>query len=176
MKVWRERIGLEDTQIGKIIDKASFKIQKTSKIILGLTSHPVFMDSHFEDYNHVIAIEAQLQDNTTRWLPIIDREGMPGPYIYSFNWVKWTFRVNSPKIDQENLIRGIRDFTLFWAHQNGLDINNIRFNIKVKKIRIPKKWEKDFLQKQLDNSWISGGYVTWKNNEFQANLKDIEEL
>ena len=46
---WREPIGLEDTQIGKIIDKASFKTsRKISKILLGLTSHPVFMDSHFE--------------------------------------------------------------------------------------------------------------------------------
>ena len=176
IKDFRQNIGFDDTFGGVIINKASFEIRKISQVFLGVTSHPVFMDAHFKNYNHIIAIQAVLDNGKEVWLPIIGKKGMPVNYIYSFNWVKWTWRVNNPTINKRNLSKGVRDFTAFWAHKNGYDLNDIRFNLKVKKTEIPRHWEKDFLQKQLNNPWLSGGYVTWKNEKFYSNIKDIESL
>src|SRR3546814_2927223 len=75
--------------------------------------------------------------------------------LIGHNWVKYTFRVNSPNIDQEALKDGIRDFTSFWAHKKGISLHNAIFEIRVKKNLQPTKWEKDFLKKQLANPWLS---------------------
>src|SRR3546814_8295382 len=61
--------------------------------------------------------------------------------LIGHNWVKYTFRVNSPNIDQEALKDGIRDFTSFWAHKNGISLHNAIFEIRVKKNLQPTKWE-----------------------------------
>lgn len=45
-----------------------------------------------------------------------------------------------------------------------------------KKIESTDKWEKDFLNKQIAKPWIDGGYIEWKNKEFQPHIKDIEAL
>ena len=172
----KESTGFNNSEIGYIVNRASMSIHEQSKIFLGMTNHPVFMDSHFKNYNHIIALEAITNNGKKIWLPIVGKEGMPEYYDYSFNWVKWTFRVNSPEISNIELSKGIRDFTSFWAHKNDLQLNDLRINLKVKKTEIPKKWEKNFLQTQLDNPWLSGGYVMWRNGEFYAFIKDIESL
>ncbi len=176
VRIVKNYSGLSDMALVQQIDMFSDLITNKSRTFFGITSHPVFMDGHFDNYNHIIAIEAELQDGKKVFLPIIDEEGNPDYYIYSFNWVKWTFRINSPSIDTDHLRKGIRDFTAFWVYKNNLDLKDIKFNVKVKKIDIPKEWKSNFLKNQLSKPWISGGYVEWKNEEFYSHIKDIESL
>ena len=143
---------------------------------MGVTTHAVFMDTHFNEYNHIVAIEAILDNGEKLWLPIIDKDGNPDKYAYSFNWVKWTFRINSPKIDQTKLEKGIRDFTAFWAYKNEINLNTTKFMIKVKKVDIPTRWEEDFLSKQIAKPWLDGGYVEWETGTFYSFVKDIEKI
>ncbi len=75
-----------------------------------------------------------------------------------------------------NLNKGVRDFTAFWAYKNNINLDDAKFLIKVKKIDTPNGWEKDFLNKQIAKPWIDGGFVEWKNKEFISNIKDIESL
>src|SRR3546814_18120118 len=121
------------------------------------------MDTHFYNYNHSIGV-VYIQDQQEVWLPLTEEDGKPGNYLIGHNWVKYTFRVNSPNIDQEALKDGIRDFTSFWAHKNGISLHNAIFEIRVKKNLQPTKWEKDFLKKQLANQWLSAGSVHWKKD------------
>lgn len=176
IRIIKNYSGLSEIVLVQKMDVLSDLITNKSRTFFGITSHPVFMDDHFNNYNHIIAIEAQFVNGEKVFLPIIDKEGKPDFYNYSFNWVKWTWRVNSPNIDPEKLSNGVRDFTAFWVYKNNLDLKNIRFNVKVKKIEIPEEWEKDFLKKKLAKPWISGGYVEWKNEEFYSHIKDIESL
>lgn len=172
----KTQIGIKESPIEKFTMNISKPIKKLSQSFFGITTHAVFMDSHFDDYNHIVAIEAHLDDGRKIWLPIIDEKGTPGHFIYSFNWVKWTFRVNNRNVNKENLTKGIRDFTAFWAHKNNIDLNTTRFVVKVKKVEVPREWKENFLSKQIQKPWIEGGYVEWKDNKFYSSIKDIESL
>lgn len=176
LKKSKNTIGFTDSSLEKGIQMVSKPLRVLSKTFFGITTHAVFMDTHFDDYNHIIAIEADLKDGRKIWLPIIDKEGNPDWYNYSFNWVKWTFRVNNRNINQKQLNKGIRDFTAFWAHKNGIDLRDAKFLVKVKKVDIPKHWEENFLEKQIAKPWVSGGYVEWKNEKYYPSVKDIEKL
>lgn len=172
----RKKIGLDGTQVERMIETVATPTRKASKIFLGITNHPVFMDWHFNGYNHIIGIEAKLKDGTRIWVPIIDRKGHSTFYAYSFTFVKWTFRVNGPKVDEYRLQKGIRDFTAFWLYKNGMNTTNAHFNVWVKKIDIPNAWENNFLEKQTQNKWIDAGSVDWVDNTFHFRLIEIESL
>ncbi|MFN3020010.1 DCC1-like thiol-disulfide oxidoreductase family protein [Chryseobacterium sp. TY3] len=172
----RQKIGVEDNKLNKKIERTAKSIESIAQTYIGITHHAVFMDYHFNEYNHIIAVT--YKDNLGRetWLPIINQEGTPGSYLYGFNWVKWSFRVNHNKIDQNNLEKGIGDFTAFWAYKNGADLNDATFTIKVKKIDTPKSWEKDFLKKQMQKPWKDVGTARWRDKEYFIDIPIIEEL
>lgn len=176
MKI-RGYTGVDRTLLGRKVAGFSDDLHTVSKAIFGITSHAVFMDGHFKNYNHIVAVVYKGNNGEREFLPIIDKDGMPGPYIYGFNWVKWTFRVNSPKVKEQQLIKGIRDFTAFWAHKNNIDLDSATFEIKVKKIDVPMEWEYDFLNKQIQKPWINAGEVQWKDTEFKPNIPvEIEDI
>ena len=173
----KDSIGFKGTKTDKYISQLSYNIDSVTKKFLGSTAHPVFMDFHFNKYNHIIALVYIDKNNKEHWLPIIDKNGQPDYYIYGSNWVNWTFRVNSPNINQSKLNSGIERYTAFWAKKNRItDLSEARFEVRVKKIDIPKGWEKDFLNKQIAKTWIYGGYVEWKDKKFISHIKDIESL
>jgi predicted DCC family thiol-disulfide oxidoreductase YuxK len=173
----KDTIGFKDTKTDQFFSRLSHDIEHVTRKFLGSTAHPVFMDGHFNNYNHIIALVYIDKNNKEHWLPIIDKNGQPDYYIYGFNWVKWTFRVNSPNINTEILNKGVRDFTAFWAKKcMKIDLSEARFEVRVKKIDIPKGWEKDFLNKQIAKPWMDGGFIEWKDNTFISHIKNIEKL
>ena len=172
----KEKIGFSETSFASIIDIPSRIIYKLTSVFLGITSHGVFMDAHMDDYNHIIAVQALLPNGDKQFIPLINENGQPEYYNYSFNWVKYTFRVSSPNIDQIVLSRGLRDFSAFWLHKNNLEGEDIKFNVLVKKIDSPKNWSYDFLNIQINKPWIDGGQIEWNNKMFSENIKDIESL
>ncbi|MFV0172835.1 DCC1-like thiol-disulfide oxidoreductase family protein [Empedobacter falsenii] len=172
----RQKIGVEDNKLNKKIERTAKSIESIGQTYIGITHHAVFMDYHFSEYNHVIAVTYIDNLGNEAWLPIIKQDGTPGSYLYGFNWVKWSFRVNHNKINQNNLEKGIRDFTAFWAKKNGIDLNDANFTIKVKKIDTPKDWEKDFLKKQMQKPWKDVGTARWRDKEYFIEIPIIEEL
>lgn len=172
----RYKIGIADLQLVKASENFAYKSEDFSKAFFGITHHGVFMDSHFNGYNHTIAVVYKSPTGQEKWLPIFDQDGTPGNYLFGALWVKWTFRVDAPLIKRQQFLNGIRDFTAFWAYNNGIDLRNAVFEIKVKKSRDPKVWEKDFLNTQLKNPWLEAGTVTWTNNTFSQNVKIIEKM
>ncbi|MBO9153255.1 DCC1-like thiol-disulfide oxidoreductase family protein [Chitinophaga sp. GCM10012297] len=178
IKNLRESSGFESTKPGRTIGKASTGLSIITRTLFGITTHAVFMDFHFNKYNHIIAITYKPQDGGAPvFLPIIDEKGMPGFYIYGPNWVKWTFRVNAPNVNTRELETGIRDFTAFWAHRNNVDLNNATFEILVKKVETPVIWRKHFLEEQIRHPWQSAGEITWENRQFKVvSLSPIESL
>ena len=173
----RYSIGFKDSNVDKYISRFSYDFGSITKKVFGSTAHPVFMDHHFRNYNHIIAIVYENKQAKEIWLPIIDKNGQPDYYIYGSNWVNWTFRVNSPTINTKMLNKGIERYTSFWAFQTKeSDLSDDKFLIKIKKIEFPRKWEKDFLIKQMAKPWIDGGYIEWKDKKFISHIKDIERL
>ena len=172
----KNKIGFSKTSFGTNVQVVSNFIFDLTTSFLGVTSHAVFIDSHMNNYNHIIAIQAIMPNGNKKFLPLINENGHPDYYNYSFNWVKYTFRVNSPNIDQSLLSKGLRDFTAFWLHKNNLENHDIKLNILVKKVASPKKWTHDFLNIQIAKPWIDAGYIMWDNKIFSSHIKDIEQL
>ncbi len=168
--------GIHETAVQKTFSKYSKKVWGVSKIFFGITRHGVFMDGHFYDYNHIVGVEAILPDGSSKWLPIINKDGTAGWYDYSFNWVKWTFRVVDNEVKQEALSQGIRDFGTFWAISNGYDVYDISFNIYVRPLEIPRKWEKDFLRKQKEKDWKLAGKGYWEGDRFISTFPPVETI
>lgn len=172
----KTRIGIANYTVTKQTERVASSLLRFSKTWFGITQHGVFMDWHFYSYNHSIGVVYINSGGKEQWLPLTKVDGTPGKYLIGHNWVKYTFRVNSPTVDQEQLVEGIRDFTAFWAHKSGVDLSHARFLIKVKKNEQPTRWEKDFLHRQLANPWIDAGYVEWQDGSFEAHVVDIESL
>ena len=176
IRLVKRKVGIANSAPEKIIQKVANPIRAMSKVLFGICHHPVFMDAHFENYNHIIAVEAVDQKGVKHWLPMIDQRGMPGFYDYGFNWVKWTFRVDGPTVDQAKLTTGIRDFSTFWAKMNGIPLDKVKFNVYVKKIEIPHEWKKDHLNIQIARDWHLAGTAHWEGKTFVATLEQIEDL
>jgi predicted DCC family thiol-disulfide oxidoreductase YuxK len=172
-KVWT---GFKSTTLSRWMDAASAPVMGASKVLFGITHHGVFMDSHFSGYNHILALEAELPNGRREWLPIIDRAGQPGKYLSSFVWVKWTFRVVGPRIQEARLKDGVRDFATFWAHCNGHPLEGIRWRIYLKKVEVPMDWRIDFLRLQKAQPWAEIGSAEWRGGAFHVDLPDVEAL
>lgn len=162
-----EKIGFSETTVGKWFKNTSAEFNLTARPLLGLTHHPVFMDSHFANYVQIVSVIYQSGSGEEVRLPIIDERGSPDYYIYGANWVKWTFRVNSPNgLNEKKLRKGIKDFTAFWAHKNNIGTENATFKIEVKLIDMPTGFEVDFTDKQRKKPWNTLGQAKWENNKF----------
>lgn len=173
-----EMTGFKDSFVNKAYNYVTYTYLKYSTTYFGLTYHQVFTDRiHFNNYNHIVSVYYQPNNNKAlQRLPIIDENGMPDLYNYGANWVNWTFRVVGYDIDQDNLEKGIKKYSAFWAKKNGVDLNDAKFIIKVKKIDAPKQWKDGFFSDQIQNEWIDGGYMLWKNEKPEYHIKDIESL
>ncbi|WP_436517200.1 DCC1-like thiol-disulfide oxidoreductase family protein [Ekhidna sp. To15] len=171
-----KQTGVYETPVQKTFSTYSKKVWGVSKILFGITRHGVFMDGHFYDYNHIIGVEAVMPDGSRQWLPIINKDGTAGWYDYSFNWVKWTFRVVDNEVNSEALTQGIRDFSTFWAGINGYNVYELSFNIYARPLEIPRKWEKNFLRNQKGKNWKMVGNGYWEGDKFISTFPPIETI
>ena len=148
-----------------------------SKLFAGITPHGVFMDHHFDEYNHIIAVKyLDRHSETYKFLPINDKKGKVSFPISGRLWVKWAFRVNSPRIKQKRLEKGLIDFTAFFAHKMKLNLNDCTFKVVVKIIEKPSQWVKDYAKSQEGGIWINAGTITWKDKSPIVRIKDIERV
>lgn len=148
-----------------------------SKVLWGITGHTVFLDPHFDGYNHIIAVEyLDPQGLQNSWLPITEYTGQPGEYQVGPTWARWCFRVNGPHLKEDVLQRGLRDFTAYWIGKTHHSFKDARFRVWVKYMDTPAGWEYNFLRNQMAKPWNDAGTVQWSNKEFSANLVNIEDI
>lgn len=171
-----KKIDNEYTILNKLAKKTYITLQPITSTFFGISTTGVFIDHyHYDDYEHIIAITYWNKKSEKEiWLPFVNKNGQP--LLTGMYWRKFTSKVNNRNIKIIDLQNGIKDFTAFWAHKNGVDLKEAQFYIKVKKIVQPKKWEKDFLKKQMERPWIDGGKVNWYSNKIEYYLENIESL
>ncbi len=171
-----QQLNIENSAVINGLNTISNGVNSITKVFWGLTHHAVFMDSHFDRYNHSVGVVYNAPNGKEIWLPMTNEQGTPGNYLLNFIWINWSYRVMDPDINQEHLVKGLRDYTAFWAHHNGIDLKKATFKVKVKKNRVPKTWEYNFLNKQLQHPWLDAGTVHWNNQQFSADIKVIENM
>jgi len=166
----RRRSGLETTRVGRGLVRAWRVVEGPARNYFGIANHPIALDEHFAGYTRLVAVTYTGADGVERFLPMTRSDGLPGPYLSGSIWLKWTHLVVSHKIDQPRLEKGLRNFTAFWAHENGVDLDSCRFKVKIKTIAEASHWEPDFLGRQLHAPWHDAGQVQWRRQQFTAHL------
>ncbi|MEH1008488.1 DCC1-like thiol-disulfide oxidoreductase family protein [Winogradskyella sp. ECml5-4] len=135
-------------------------IKKASSKLLGVTQHGVFMDGHYERYNKIYTVSYK-----NKLLPFYDENGMPDCYVRGGAWVNFNFRVNKGgrTINNIELQKGLERYIIFWAHKNGIELDNINFKLLKKEISLPKKWIINSLTDNINSPWEIIGEMIWEN-------------
>lgn len=134
---------------------------KNSKWMLnkyfGISHHAVFLDQHFNGYNHIVKV-VSVKDQKRTEVPIINGNGMPGEYDFGSLWCNISFKVITTNIEKDKIQIGLTPYLKYYNNVNKLTTNEFEFYIK--EIEIPKEWQKDFLKKQMIKPWIKVGSCT----------------
>ncbi|MEI6949519.1 DCC1-like thiol-disulfide oxidoreductase family protein [Paraflavisolibacter sp. H34] len=175
MRQARTAVNWDATLPGRVLAGATWRMADISNILFGVHAHAVFIDSHFESYNHLISVSYKNPEGREVLLPITDEDGFPGWLQIGPNWAKWGFRINGNQVTPNRLREGLKRFTAFWMYKQGIDFNQAEFVVKVKEVDTPTGWEKDFLQKQISHSWINVGGAKWQGGQFLMDIADFDK-
>jgi predicted DCC family thiol-disulfide oxidoreductase YuxK len=166
----------EHSPAGQLMLPMSGALALFSHGFLGITPHALYLHDHFEGYHHILAFTWVDANGKEQWLPFINQQGR----MLSPNWGRvhsmWANIGLSARIVPWRVKKAIRRITAYWCTELGLGLEDTTIIVKMKKIRSPVHWEKDLRKHNLSGTWVNIGIATWKNNEFQVDLPDIEAL
>ncbi len=159
------------------ISQASNAILMVSQTFLGITPHALYLHDHFAGYDHILAITYTDQNGSEHWLPFVNEQGR----LLAPNWGRvhsmWANIAVTPNIDNKRLHKLIMKVTAFWGQKIGLNLDNVVFNIKLKKINAPSYWIYDQLHLNFSSPWTPIGTVKWTDGQIAFDLPDnINEL
>jgi len=156
---------------------ASLAREYTSAVarpLAGLTRHGVFMDGHFRGYDQMISLAHVDGSGGETWLPIYGADGLATAANSGRTWVFWNWRVVGTRPDPERLADGIRRLTAFWAHRRGLDLRDLRFEIRARATEAPLAWERGLLDRQRERPWRRVGLAGWRDGVFWSEIGPLE--
>jgi predicted DCC family thiol-disulfide oxidoreductase YuxK len=177
--LYRLELDLKTSPIIHTLANISNALIMISQTFVGITPHALYLHDHFEGYHHLLAITYEDKNSHTveKWLPFITPEGR----LAAPNWGRvhsmWANIAVTPTIDRHRLHKFIMKVTAFWGVKSELELNNVIFNIKLKKIKAPDYWVKDLLNNNLSGLWVTIGRVTWQQGRIKIiAAKDINLL
>ncbi|MGZ4954871.1 MAG: DCC1-like thiol-disulfide oxidoreductase family protein [Methylobacter sp.] len=154
------------------ISQASNAVLMVSQTFLGITPHALYLHDHFAGYDHILAISYTDQNGTEHWLPFVNEQGR----LLAPNWGRvhsmWANIAVTPNIDNKRLHKFIMKVTAFWSQKIGLNIDNVVFNIRLKRIDAPSYWVYDQLHKNFTSPWTTIGTAKWIDNRISFDLPD----
>ncbi|MCX7100668.1 MAG: DCC1-like thiol-disulfide oxidoreductase family protein [Methylobacter sp.] len=159
------------------ISQISNAILMVSQTFLGITPHALYLHDHFAGYDHILALTYTDESGVERWLPFVNEQGR----LLAPNWGRvhsmWANIAVTPTINNQRLYKFIMKVTAFWGQKIGLNLDQVVFNIKLKKIDAPTYWVHDQLHKNLTSPWITIGTAKWSNKQISIHLpNNINDL
>lgn len=147
-------------------------IRSFSHEFFGITKHGVFISNHFKNYNNIYTLKYN-----GKFLPIINELGMPGKYLKGGLWVNYSWKVNGRNVNVNNgsidrLESGLSKYASYWSNNN--QIIDPVFELVVKRIETPFKWEKNLLTKNLNSPWKKVGTAEFNSTtgSFKISIDD----
>ena len=170
--VYRLDLAAKKSPLSTPIAGASNALLNVSMTFLGITPHALYLHDHFAGYDHILAITYTDQNGTEHWLPFVNEQGR----LLAPNWGRvhsmWANIAVTPTIDNKRLHKFIMKVTAFWGQKIGLNLDNVVFNIKLKKINAPSYWVQDQLHKNFASPWTTIGTAKWNENQISFDLPD----
>ncbi len=152
------------------LSKASNALLEVSQTFWGIAPHALYLHDHFAGYDHILAITYLDRQGVEHWLPFVNQQGR----LLAPNWGRvqsmWANIAVTPTINNVRLQKFIMKVTAFWGQKEGLDLDNAKFIIKMKKIDAPDTWVYDQLHKNFAAEWTTIGSATWANKVISFDL------
>ncbi|MEM6795396.1 MAG: HTTM domain-containing protein [Acidobacteriota bacterium] len=158
--MWRD---VASTQIGRAWKTVVAAVAKPSRMLLGVTPHPVFMDSHFDGYSEVLALVA-LTEEGEDWLPIVDRQGQAAFPSWGRVWVATTFRVAGPSPSHWRKVRGLERHGTFWMVVRGHNLRTTPVIIRSKSVTDARAFRAGLWRQQAATPWRDVGVLRWRGD------------
>lgn len=154
------------------ISQASNAVLMVSQTFLGITPHALYLHDHFTGYDHILAITYTDQNGSEHWLPFVNEQGR----LLAPNWGRvhsmWANIAVTPNIDNKRLQKLMMKVTAFWGQKIGLNLDNVVFNIKLRKISAPSYWVHDQFHLNISPPWTTIGTAKWRDNRISFDLPD----
>ena len=151
------------------------ELEPMAHAYFGVCSHGVFLDHHFENYDHIVAVTYIEPDGTETWLPLTRPSGQVGWYSTGRIWAKWAFRqcaVHVGRAGQKRPTR--RDCLLGREERRAAD--RCAFQRVGERVRPRTGWQRNFLYNQAQKPWSPAGTAQWKDGQFSAEIVNIEAI
>lgn len=165
--------------LGRLTQIAYSVTAKPASTLMGVTTHGVFIDYHFENYNHLIKVNYVDANGKEHLVPILNENGQPDTYDVAILWRNISFNVLTSNVRQDKIEKGIPPYLNLYLSENGLPLHKGKFKFYVKEIEVPKQWEHDFLRRQFAKPWKEAGFCELNKNgaQFQWNshMQDVLE-
>lgn len=153
--------GHATTEGGQILEGASNSVLFLSHALLGITPHALYMHDHFVGYTRLLAVAYRDAQGQERFLPLVNEEGR----IVAPNWGRvqcwWANIAVTPHIKLKRLNKALMQLTAFWGTQEGLDVRNTEFILKMKEVRVPMDWAPGLRDENLRQPWRDIGTIRW---------------
>ena len=152
------------------------QILHASNSFLGVGTHSVFTYNYVINKTQIYSIGIAKISNAKgeTWLPLTDKGGSHGYYKNDPIRRRALFALNGFELDSTLLNNYVRDYTAFWSFNNHVDLDHASFNVYIKRLQIPDKWEKDVYKKNLDKAWVPLGRVVWKDTIYNTELDHLK--
>ena len=175
--LYRLKVDLKSSAIINTLSSTSNSVIMLTQAFVGITPHALYMHDHFEGYNHLLAITYTDKNGLEQWLPFVTQEGR----LAAPNWGRvhsmWANIAVTPNIDNHRLHKFIMKITAFLGAKSELELNNIIFHIKLKKIEAPSYWVNNLLNNNLSGDWKTIGTAKWQQKSIEITApKDINLL
>lgn len=174
---YRLPIDYQNIAVSQPISQASNALLMVSSTFFGITPHALYLHDHFDGYDRILAITYINPDGTERWLPFVNEQGR----LLAPNWGRvhsmWANIAVTPTINRARLQKFLMKVTAFWGQKTGINLDNARFIVKMKKINAPVEWIPGLLHQNFASEWVNIGSATWRNRQISYDLPaDINSL
>jgi hypothetical protein len=139
----------------------------------GICMHGVFIDPHWTNYDHVIALVHALEDGSFEWLPLTTPTGQMGSLATGRLWAHWGFRTNSAGISNELVEKGVKRLSAYWLGAQALPFDEAKFLVLTKATKPCSGWRKNELTEQMAMPWQVTGEVNWHANKCDVRLMPL---
>lgn len=175
--IYRLKLDTRASGLTSSLTDVSNALLMFSHTFLGITPHALYLHDHFEGYNHILALSYLDKNGIEQWLPFVNEQGR----LLAPHWGRvhsmWANIAVTPNIDELRLKKFIMKITAFWGHKLDLNLDEVRFIIKMKKSKAPFEWEDGLRNRNLSGEWQTIGSAQWLGKEAKISLpKDIDLL
>lgn len=138
------------------------KYKSTFYAWTGFSTHGVFVEEHFRDYNFQVRLLYHGPRGTLQ-LPIVDVDGTCIDYNSGRVWALWAFRTVRPGLRLKRASANLVRFMEYWRAREGMTRGTIEVLVRPVHV-VLDEWQADLLHRNTTGPWSRIGHAKLGNS------------